>query len=39
MYNNLPALTENILWDDGLLSSEYTALDAEMMENALKDYL
>ena len=39
MYNNLPALTENILWDDSLLSSEYTALDAEMMENALKDYL
>ncbi len=39
MYNNLPALTENILWDDGLLSSEYTALDAEMLENALKDYL
>lgn len=39
MYNNLPALTENILWDDGLLSTDYVALDARELNDALKGYL
>lgn len=39
MYNNLPALTENILWDDGLLSTDYAALDARELDDALKGYL
>ena len=39
MYNNLPALTENILWDDGLLSTDYAALDAKDLDDALKGYL
>ncbi|PUX40257.1 hypothetical protein BS419_06695 [Cronobacter sakazakii] len=39
MYNNLPALTESILWDDGLLAADYAALDARRLEDALKGYL
>lgn len=38
MYNNLPALTESILWDDGLLAADYAALDARRLEDALKGY-
>ncbi|MCI0265849.1 UNVERIFIED_ASMBLY: hypothetical protein E7W40_00195 [Cronobacter sakazakii] len=39
MYNNLPALTESILWDDGLLAADYAALDARRLDDALKGYL
>ena len=39
MYNNLPALTESILWDEKLLSADYVALDEEALRGALEDYL
>ncbi|MGE5989788.1 MULTISPECIES: hypothetical protein [Klebsiella] len=39
MYNNLPALTESIFWDNGLLSTDYAALDARRLDDALKGYL
>lgn len=39
MYNNLPALIESILWDDNLLATDYTALDAEALGSALRSYL
>jgi hypothetical protein len=31
MYNNLPALTDSILWDNGLLAKDYSVLDAEAL--------
>ncbi|MBS0057678.1 hypothetical protein ACVSUC_20830 [Yersinia enterocolitica] len=39
MYNNLPALTDNVLWDDRLLSTEYAELDEAALRTALQDYL
>ncbi|HIE5564151.1 MULTISPECIES: hypothetical protein [Enterobacter] len=39
MYNNLPALSESILWDDNLLATDYTELDAEALGSALRSYL
>ncbi len=39
MYNNLPALSNSILWDDNLLATDYTALDAEALGSALRSYL
>ena len=39
MYNNLPALIENILWDDQLLSADYAGLTEQALSTALQDYL
>lgn len=39
MYNNLPALTENILWDEQLVAAEYATLSEDTLRSALKDYL
>lgn len=39
MYNNLPALTENILWDEQLVAADYATLSEESLRSALKDYL
>ncbi|WP_308751130.1 hypothetical protein [uncultured Citrobacter sp.] len=39
MYNNLPALTDSILWDNGLLAKDYSVLDAEALMGALSRYL
>ncbi|VVK73438.1 Uncharacterised protein [Klebsiella pneumoniae] len=39
MYNNLPALTENILWDEKLVAADYATLSEESIRSALKDYL
>ncbi|WP_159282673.1 hypothetical protein [Rahnella variigena] len=39
MYNNLPALTENILWDEKLVDVSYAPLSKEMLQSALQDYL
>lgn len=39
MYNNLPALTDSILWDNGLLATDYSVLDAEALRGALSRYL
>lgn len=39
MYNNLPALSDNILWDDSLLATDYAALDTEALGYALRGYL
>ncbi|HGL4550116.1 hypothetical protein [Klebsiella aerogenes] len=39
MYNNLPALTENILWDERLIAVDYGTLSEETLRSALKDYL
>ena len=39
MYNNLPALSDSILWDNGLLATAYSALDAEALRDALSNYL
>ncbi|HCI6090870.1 TPA: hypothetical protein NPN72_004981 [Klebsiella pneumoniae] len=39
MYNNLPSLTESILWDERLLSADYAALSEDTLRSALKDYL
>jgi len=39
MYNNLPALTDSILWDNGLLATDYSTLDAEALRDALSRYL
>ncbi|HHL2712863.1 TPA: hypothetical protein ACQ39K_004491 [Yersinia enterocolitica] len=39
MYNNLPALTENILWDDRLLLTDYAELNDAALRTALQDYL
>ncbi|QWC69447.1 hypothetical protein [Enterobacter mori] len=39
MYNNLPALTDSILWDNDLLATDYSILDAEALRGALSRYL
>lgn len=39
MYNNLPALTGSILWDEKLLSSDYETLSEEALSAALQGYL
>lgn len=39
MYNNLPSLTESILWDERLLSADYAALSEDALRSALEDYL
>ncbi|MBP2199276.1 hypothetical protein [Pantoea cypripedii] len=39
MYNNLPALTESILWDERLLSADYAALNEDALRGALENYL
>jgi len=39
MYNNLPALTDSILWDEKLLSTDYEALSEGMLAAALQSYL
>jgi len=39
MYNNLPALSDSVLWDDSLLATDYAALDTEELGNAIRDYL
>lgn len=39
MYNNLPALTESLLWDERLLSADYAALSEDALRGALADYL
>ncbi|MCL6408079.1 hypothetical protein EXT70_20825 [Dickeya dadantii] len=39
MYNNLPALTESILWDARLLSADYAALSEDALCGALEEYL
>lgn len=39
MYNNLPALTDNILWDDKLLAGSYSLLGKEAIETALLEYI
>lgn len=39
MYNNLPALTENLLWDEKLVAAEYATLSEDTLRSALKDYL
>ncbi len=38
MYNNLPALTDNILWDENLISSDYANLDEDALGAALQSY-
>lgn len=39
MYNNLPALTESILWDEKLITTDYAPLSEETLQSALKHYL
>lgn len=39
MYNNLPALTESILWDEKLIAEDYEPLSEETLQSALQDYL
>lgn len=39
MYNNLPAMTESILWDEKLLSANYAALSEDTLRGALENYL
>jgi len=39
MYNNLPALTENILWDETLIAADYAPLSEKTLQSALQDYL
>lgn len=39
MYNNLPALSENILWNNSLVATDYSALGAEALRDALSPYL
>lgn len=39
MYNNLPALTDSILWDEKLLSTDYEALSEGTLAAALQSYL
>ncbi|MCG7368680.1 hypothetical protein MHZ90_21535 [Pantoea sp. ACRSH] len=39
MYNNLPALSDSVVWDDSLLATGYAAPDTEALGNAIKGYL
>lgn len=39
MYNNLPALTESILWDNKLIDANYASLSEETLLSALQDYI
>ncbi|MFB5082253.1 Uncharacterised protein [Raoultella terrigena] len=39
MYNNLPALTGSILWDERLLFADYAALSEDALRGALQEYL
>lgn len=39
MYNNLPALTNNILWDNQLLATSYNTLNEESLRIALQEYI
>lgn len=39
MYNNLPALTESILWDEKLITTDYAPLSEETLQSALQHYL
>lgn len=39
MYNNLPALTESILWDGQLVAADYATLSEASLRSALNDYL
>lgn len=39
MYNNLPALTESILWDEKLIAADYAPLSEETLHSGLQSYL
>jgi len=39
MYNNLPALTESILWDEKLIATDYAPLSEATLQSALENYL
>lgn len=38
MYNNLPALTGSILWDERLLFADYAALSEDALRGALQEW-